>query len=86
MGSKDKNFLGHFWLGIFIQDLPVNLKQPIFSGAVRNGTKKRPVLSIEVYIQQHAGCCFSCTATQRQTMRKDLRNLNKEASGGMKLN
>ena len=29
-GSKDKKFLGHFWLGIFIQDnLPVNLKQEV---------------------------------------------------------
>ena len=29
-GSKEKNFLGHFWLGIFIQDnLPVNLKQEV---------------------------------------------------------
>ena len=29
-GLKDKTFLGHFWLGIFIQDnLPVNLKQEV---------------------------------------------------------
>ena len=29
-GSKDKNFLGHFWLGIFIQNnLPVNFKQEV---------------------------------------------------------
>ena len=28
--KKDTNFLGHFWLGIFIQDnLPVNLKQKV---------------------------------------------------------
>ena len=50
--AKDKNFLGHFWLGIFIQDnLPVNLKQEVYpfpqllSGMER---KQRPVLSIEV--------------------------------------
>ena len=31
MGLKDKNFLGFFWLGIFIQDnLPVNLKQEVW--------------------------------------------------------
>ena len=30
MGLKGKNFLGHFWLGIFIQDnLSVNLKQEV---------------------------------------------------------
>ena len=29
-GSKNKNFLGHFWLGTFIQDnLPVNPKQEV---------------------------------------------------------
>ena len=30
MGLKRQHYLGHFWLGIFIQDnLPVNLKQEV---------------------------------------------------------
>ena len=72
--SKDKDFLGHFWLGIFKQDnLPVNLKQevkPISLSLSGTEQKKRPILSIVV---PHP-------ATRRLLL------LNKGASGSMKLN
>ena len=38
------------------------------------------------YIQQYAGCCFCCTPMQGQTMLKVHGNLNKGASGSIKLN
>ena len=79
--SKDKNFLGHFWLGIFIQDnLPVNLKQEV------QLTKEDQFSRSKFYIQQHAGCCFCCTSMQEQRMLEVYGNLNKGASGSMKLN
>ena len=55
-----------------------------FSVAVRNGTKKRPVLLI--YIQQHAGCCLFCTSMPGEVLLKVHGNLNKGTSGSMKLN
>ena len=57
------------------------------SVAVRNGTKKDQFSRLKVYIQKHAGCfcCFYCASMQGQTMLKIHGNLNKGASGKMKL-
>ena len=89
-GSKDKNFFGHFWLGIFIQDnLPVNFKQEFWPiSQLLSGTERKnnQFSRSKFYIQQHAGCCFCCTSMQGQTMLKVHGNLNKGASGSMKLN
>ena len=58
-----------------------------FLVAVRNGTKENDQFSrSKFYIQQHAACCFCCTSMQGQTVLKVLGNLNKGASGSMKLN
>ena len=52
-----------------------------FSVAVRNGTKKRPVLSMEVLHQE------ACRMILKgQTVLRFHGNLNKGASGSMKLN
>ena len=64
-GSKVTNFLGHFWLGIFIQDnLPMNLKQEVQPvSQLLSGTERRndQFSRLKVYIQKHAGCCcFYC--------------------------
>ena len=90
--AQKTKFSGHFWLGILIQDnLPVNLKQevwPISQLLLGTGRRKRPVLSIEVV---HPATCrlllsLCLYARTRQTVLKVNRNLNKGASGSMKLN
>ena len=71
------------------QQEPVNLKQevwPISQFAVRNRTKNDQFSRSTFYIQQHADCCFCCTSVQGKTVLKVHGNLNKEASGSMKLN
>ena len=55
------------------------------SVGVRNGTKNEQFSQSRVYIQKHAGCCFCCASLQEQTMLKIHVNLNKGASGSMKL-
>ena len=91
-GSKDKNFLGHFSLGIFIQDnLPVNLKPQsltYFSVAVRNGTEKNDQFSrSKCYTSSNMqAAAFAVLSMQGQTMLKVRGNLNNGASGSMKLN
>ena len=90
-GSKDKHFLGHFLLGIFIQvNLLVNLKQEVqLISQLLSGTerKKRPVLSIEVV---HPATwklqLLLCLYIQGQIMLKVHGNLNKRVSENMKLN
>ena len=60
-GSKDKNFLGHFWLGIFIQDnlWTSSRRSNLFLICCQQWNEKNNQFSrSKFYIQRYVGCCF----------------------------
>ena len=85
MGSKDKDFLGHFLLGIFIQDnLPVNLKQEVWPiSQLRSGTERKKTTGS---LDRSSTSSNMQAAMQGQAVLKVHGNLNKGVSGSMKLN
>ena len=64
-----------------------NRKSSMFLSCCEEWNEKNHQFSwSKLYIQQHAGCCFCCTSVKGQRVLKVHGNLNKRASGSMKLN
>ena len=86
---KDKSFLGHLWLGNFIQDnLHLKLNQEVLCvSRLLSGTERKndQFSGSKFHIQQHTSYCFCCTSVQGQTVPKVHGHVNKK-SGSMKLN